>query len=362
MKRTEKTVFISYRRRDESWALAVFGDLTHNGYDVFVDYDGIASGNFETAILENIKARAHFLVLLTPTALERSAEPSDWMRLEIEAALDSGRNIVPLMLDGFNFSAPSIRSQLVGKLEGLSQINGLPVPEGYFTEAMERLRNRFLNIQVDTELHPASDAAQQVAKEQKDKAMAAELHKAAEIEQRTGERAPGTTTPRLQFRTVFASVVAALIGAAAGSYFFSGHKLNLSVEPNDLETSALPPARILINGEVQPQPVKYDVVRDTVAVVDISKAIDKAKESIARYQAERDKSETEQGVIQKSIAVIGGQIQELTDLSNQVNGDICGGGAHGVPSPVRGRLSSQASSISGTLNSVVTGLNETLRH
>jgi hypothetical protein len=31
MGRIEKTVFISYRRRDESWALAVFGDLTRHG-------------------------------------------------------------------------------------------------------------------------------------------------------------------------------------------------------------------------------------------------------------------------------------------------------------------------------------------
>ena len=69
MGRIEKTVFISYRRHDEPWALAVFADLTQHGYDVFIDYDGIGSGSFETAILENIKARAHFLVLLTPTAL-----------------------------------------------------------------------------------------------------------------------------------------------------------------------------------------------------------------------------------------------------------------------------------------------------
>jgi len=94
MARIEKTVFISYRRADEPWALAVFENLTQHGYDVFIDYDGIASGSFETAILENIKARAHFLVLLTPTALERCGDPKDWMRREIEAALDSQRNIV----------------------------------------------------------------------------------------------------------------------------------------------------------------------------------------------------------------------------------------------------------------------------
>ena len=62
MGRIEKTVFISYRRVDEPWGLAIFQNLTQHGYDAFIDYDGIASGNFETAILENIRARAHFLV------------------------------------------------------------------------------------------------------------------------------------------------------------------------------------------------------------------------------------------------------------------------------------------------------------
>ncbi len=172
MGRIEKTVFVSYRRHDAGWALAVFQDLFHNGYDVFIDYDGIASGNFESAILENIRARAHFLVLLTPTALERTGDPKDWMRREIEAALDSHRNIVPLMLAGFKFGAGGL---LTGKLASLEQYNGLSVPEGFFPEAMERLRNRFLNVPIDAVLHPASYSAQQVAQEQKQKATAAAL-------------------------------------------------------------------------------------------------------------------------------------------------------------------------------------------
>jgi hypothetical protein len=44
--------------------------------------------------LENIKARAHFLVLLTPTTLERCSDPEDYIRREIEAAMDTQRNIV----------------------------------------------------------------------------------------------------------------------------------------------------------------------------------------------------------------------------------------------------------------------------
>lgn len=102
MGHVEKTVFICYRRTNVSWALAISQDLTHNGFDVFLDYTGIASGDFERVILENIKARAHFLIVLTPSALKRVNEPEDWLRREIEFALGQRRNIVPLLLEGFD--------------------------------------------------------------------------------------------------------------------------------------------------------------------------------------------------------------------------------------------------------------------
>jgi hypothetical protein len=90
------------------------------------------------------------------------------MRREIEAALDSRRNIVPVMLEGFKFGTSA--SQLTGKLAPLKQYNGLPIPEGYFRQAMERLRDEFLSVSLDTILHPASGSAQEVAKELKNKA------------------------------------------------------------------------------------------------------------------------------------------------------------------------------------------------
>jgi hypothetical protein len=83
----------------------MFQNLTQNGYDAFFDFRGIASGGFEEVILENIKARAHFVVLLTPSALERCSDPADLFRREIETALINKRNIVPIMLEGFEFGA-----------------------------------------------------------------------------------------------------------------------------------------------------------------------------------------------------------------------------------------------------------------
>jgi hypothetical protein len=166
MQRIEKTVFISYRRSNAPWALAVYKELQHTGYDVFFDYTGISSGDFESVILENIRARAHFLILMTPSTLERCDDPGDWIRREIETALELRRNIVPLMLEGFDFSAPSVAQKLTGRLALLNRYNALRVPIEYFDEAMTRLREKHLNVALEAVLHPLSAAAKYGAQQQ----------------------------------------------------------------------------------------------------------------------------------------------------------------------------------------------------
>ena len=181
MQRIEKTVFISYRRTNAPWALAVFQNLTNHGYDVFYDYEGIASGDFEQIILANIKARAHFLVLLTPSALEHCDDPNDWLRREIETAIDTRRNIVPLMLDRFDFGAPAVAERLTGTLGTLKRYNALDVPISYFLEAMDRLRQRHLNVPLDTVLHPPSTTALKAAKHQQAAALTAPAVRSEEL-------------------------------------------------------------------------------------------------------------------------------------------------------------------------------------
>jgi len=173
MGRVEKTVFLSYRRTNFPWAQAIFQNLSQHGYDVFMDFTGIASGDFERVILDNIKARAHFIVLLTPSALERCGEPTDWLRREIETALNLRRNIVPLMLENFDFRAPGIANQLIGTLQPLKGYNPLRVHTDYFDEAMVRLREKFLNVSLDAVPHPASLSAQRAANDQKAAALSA---------------------------------------------------------------------------------------------------------------------------------------------------------------------------------------------
>ena len=168
-----KSVFISYRRTNIPWALNIFQYLTNHGYDVFFDYEGIGAGDFEQIILGNILSRAHFLIVLTPSALERCGQEGDWLRREIETAIENKRNIVPLMIEGFSFGTPTIAAQLTGKLTALKHYNGIGMPAEYFFAAMEKLRTKFLDKAPEVVLHPVTAAAEQAATEQTTAAAAA---------------------------------------------------------------------------------------------------------------------------------------------------------------------------------------------
>jgi hypothetical protein len=105
-------------------ARAVLQDLRQHGYDVFMDVESIDSGEFETIILAQIAARAHFLVILTQGTLEGCQEPNDWLRREIEYAIGLGRNVVPILVNDFRFDRHTC-AYLTGTLGALPRYNGL---------------------------------------------------------------------------------------------------------------------------------------------------------------------------------------------------------------------------------------------
>lgn len=152
MSKVDNTVFISYRRTNKFTALAIFKELKARGYDVFFDYNSIKTGDFGKVILSQIEARGHFLVILTPSALQRCNEPGDWVRREIEHAIQHKRNIIPLMFDGFEFG--DMTEYMTGDLVLLRNYNGLRVPVDYFDAAITRLAEDYLNVPINTVLHP----------------------------------------------------------------------------------------------------------------------------------------------------------------------------------------------------------------
>ncbi|GAB4514264.1 MAG: hypothetical protein OHK0046_16100 [Anaerolineae bacterium] len=147
----ENSVFISYRRTNSAHARLLYQNLRLHSYDVFMDVEDIDAGEFGEILLNQIAARAHFLLILTPSALERCHEPDDWVRREIEHALATERNIIPLLFD--HFDVAQLRT-LTGTLSRLQYYNTLHVPWDYFDAAMTRLFERFLNQPVSVPLQP----------------------------------------------------------------------------------------------------------------------------------------------------------------------------------------------------------------
>lgn len=156
-----KKVFISYRRSTSKFvARAIFEDLRHKGFDVFMDVESINSGEFEKIIMNQISARPHFLIILAEGSLVRCSNPNDLMRREIEHAISEKRNIIPILVEGFKFSENS--QHLGNKINQLNNFNSLALSHDYFVEAMQRLESRFLNRSISAPLQVTSDKEQKI--------------------------------------------------------------------------------------------------------------------------------------------------------------------------------------------------------
>jgi len=141
-----KTVFISYRRSVSSdLAVLIFNHLRQHGYDVFLDVRTIDNGPFDSAIRNQIGARTHFVVLIANGSLERCQHEGDWVRQEIEEALNLGRNIIPVIDECINFE------QETGYLpdewrEKFKLINSLRWSHFYSDAALTALVERFQKL------------------------------------------------------------------------------------------------------------------------------------------------------------------------------------------------------------------------
>ncbi|VFM96828.1 MAG: Tetratricopeptide repeat-containing protein [Candidatus Kentron sp. G] len=139
-----KTLFLSHRRDPVGKAVAgrIHQALTHRGYDVFLDVDNMEPGPWAEQLEREIPARAHFLLLLTPDALEKCADGNDWVRREYERAVASRRNIVPVRSEDFNVGAE--RDHCPAATRSVFALQMASVSHGAFEHDVEELTRRFL--------------------------------------------------------------------------------------------------------------------------------------------------------------------------------------------------------------------------
>ena len=141
---SEKTVFISYRRdaTGKYFARSIEGALTHHGYDVFLDVDCIDAGEWAEQILTEVPKRAHFLLLLTPGALDRCADETDWVRREFLLALERGRNIVPVREESVDLAA--MRAAAPEAVKAIFDFQIHTIQHGTFESDVETLTTRYI--------------------------------------------------------------------------------------------------------------------------------------------------------------------------------------------------------------------------
>ena len=93
-------IFISYRRKDAAdYARQIQLKLENYGYTVFLDHDELKDGRFDQRIIDAIKGSKVFIALLTPLYMSRCADIEDWVRKEIECAVENNLHIVPINID-----------------------------------------------------------------------------------------------------------------------------------------------------------------------------------------------------------------------------------------------------------------------
>ncbi|MCU0474762.1 MAG: right-handed parallel beta-helix repeat-containing protein [Anaerolineae bacterium] len=160
-----KTVFISYRRTaSKHLGRAIYQDLKMNGYDCFFDVESIDSGQFNQIILNQIAARAHFVLIISDGSLVRCQNAGDWVLREIQEAVRLGRNIVPLIEEGANFDREM--GYLPADLQTLLRAqNALRIPHDFFEEAMAKLRNRYLKQPIVGAIVPTPTLEQPIVRQ-----------------------------------------------------------------------------------------------------------------------------------------------------------------------------------------------------
>lgn len=162
-------IFMSYRRKDSADVSGRIYDrlAAHFGEEtVFKDVDDIPFGVDFKKHLNNVVARtAVELVVIGPdwlnatdeAGLRRLDDPTDFVRIEIEAALNRDIPVVPLLVQG---AAMPKGEELPSGLTKLAYRNGTPVrPDPDFHRDMDRLI-KGLEEYVGPQAKPARSAAQ----------------------------------------------------------------------------------------------------------------------------------------------------------------------------------------------------------
>lgn len=140
-------VFISYRRKGGIETAKHLNDLlVRDGYRVSFDIDTLRSGIFDTQLYSRIDQCKDFIVIVDPHTFDRTLDQSvkpeeDWLRSELAYALQKGKNVIPVFLDGVT----GFPAGLPEDIAPVTRMNGPRFDLYFFDEFYRILKKRFLH-------------------------------------------------------------------------------------------------------------------------------------------------------------------------------------------------------------------------
>jgi hypothetical protein len=104
----------------------------------------MGAGEFGPFIFAEIAARAHFIVLLSHGTLDRCIDPDDWLRREIEYAVEMKRNIIPVLVEDFRF-ADGEKFMVSQQLQKLKKFSAQKLIDEFYDAGIEQLIDKLKN-------------------------------------------------------------------------------------------------------------------------------------------------------------------------------------------------------------------------
>ena len=105
MHQTKYDIFISYKRKSLPTANNLYYRLTTRGYSTFFDLEEMGRDNFNVQLLKYIENAKDVFVILEEGSLDgckkENWQEEDWFCHEIAFALEMKKNIIPILLNGY---------------------------------------------------------------------------------------------------------------------------------------------------------------------------------------------------------------------------------------------------------------------
>lgn len=142
MQQTKFDIFISYKRKSLPTANNLYYRLTTRGYSTFFDLEEMGRDNFNEQLLNYIENSKDVFVILEEGSLDACKKTDwekDWFCHEIAYALEKKKNIIPILIGGYQMPSDEF---FPDKLKELSLKNAPEFNFSFFEAYLDKLTEK----------------------------------------------------------------------------------------------------------------------------------------------------------------------------------------------------------------------------